>query len=495
MANTKKYIAPSLREALEKIKQELGEHTLVVGHKKVRVGGVFGFGAKEMVEVSVIVEKSKTQQSNNTLSIFKKPSVLTKPKDIDSKSKSNNELIENEVVTNFGNAATNSKLAARAYALAYGHQEQEESFSTIINQIKGNDIESNKENLQFSYKTSKKNTVSNKIIENNETSFAENNNSLLLNELKRLEAEMKEIKFSLATSNQNIGIKPLHFQENNLSPQLCESPYYEAYLTLLNVSIEPNLARRAIESVITIANKQGYIDSDVLKVATLGLSQILQETMFFAEDILSLEIGSPGTPSGVVFVGPTGVGKTTTIAKLAAIASLRAKQRVELITLDTYRIAAVEQLKSYAEIIGAGFHVARTAVELNALKCKFSGKALILIDTAGRSPNDLADQMEFSNYLRNDCDLLKCLVLQATTHPLDAKIAIKKFGLYRPDQLIITKLDETTRPGATIGVAMDASLPLAYLCNGQRVPDDLEIATPNSLASNILRSILSAIAA
>ena len=308
---------------------------------------------------------------------------------------------------------------------------------------------------------------------------------------------MREIKFSLATvnnfseANKNIQITT----DDDYPIELCESPYYEAYLALMQASVEPKLACRAIENAIAIGHQQGYMDGDRVKVASLGLTKTLKQTLYFAEDLLSLEVGSPGTPSAVVFIGPTGVGKTTTIAKLAAYATLRANQRVELITLDTYRIAAVEQLKSYAEIIGAGFHVARTAVELNALKCRFAGKALVLVDTAGRSPNDLADQLEFANYLSRDCDLLKCLVLQATTHPLDAEIAIKKFGLYRPDQLVITKLDETTRPGAAIGIALDAKLPLAYLCNGQRVPDDLQIASAESLTSNVLRSALSVMAA
>lgn len=490
MGNTKKYLAPSLREALEKIKEELGEDTLVVGHKQVRVGGVFGFGAKEMVEVNVVVEENKTK-NNNPLSLFKKASTTTATPAVSPKLKS-----EDPVVPTLNNESNSSKLAARAYALAYGHQEEKESFSSIIEQIRENNIEISTEVPHITNKIPRKKPITNRSNEDNGISSSEtSSNNNLLNELKRLQAEMKEIKFSLATTNQYQNIRPATFQENSYSPQLCESPYYEAYMTLMNASVEPKLARRAIESVITIANKQGYVDGDVVKVANLGLSQILSEKMFFAEDILSLDVGAPGTPSGVVFVGPTGVGKTTTIAKLAAFASLRAQQRVELITLDTYRIAAVEQLKSYAEIIGAGFHVVRTAVELNALKCRFAGKALVLIDTAGRSPHDLADQMEFSSYLRNDCDLLKCLVLQATTHQLDAEIAIRKFGLYRPDQLIITKLDETTRPGAAIGIAMDANLPLAYLCNGQRVPDDLEIATPKTLASNVLKGVLSAMAA
>jgi len=196
-----------------------------------------------------------------------------------------------------------------------------------------------------------------------------------------------------------------------------------------------------------------------------------------------------------VFVGPTGVGKTTTIAKLAAHVALGARRRVELITLDTYRIAAVEQLKRYAEVIGAGCHVARSVDELDDLKRRYEGKAKIFIDTAGRSPNDLADQLELADYLRGSHDILKCLVLQATTHPADAMIAVKKFALFGSDQLIITKLDETTRPGAAVGTAKDSRLPLAYICAGQRVPEDIQRANPTTLAARILRATMMAAAA
>jgi flagellar biosynthesis protein FlhF len=159
---------------------------------------------------------------------------------------------------------------------------------------------------------------------------------------------------------------------------------------------------------------------------------------------------------------------------------------VELVTLDTYRIAAVEQLRTYAEIIGAGFHVPRSVLELDALIQRFAGEATILIDTIGRSARDLADQMELADYLRANQDIAKCLVIQATTHPTDAQIAISKFGLFGANHLVITKLDETGRPGAAISTAVEAGLPLTYLCNGQRVPEDIENATAESFAARVL---------
>jgi flagellar biosynthesis protein FlhF len=190
----------------------------------------------------------------------------------------------------------------------------------------------------------------------------------------------------------------------------------------------------------------------------------------------------------VALIGPTGVGKTTTIAKLAARIALKEQRRVELITLDTYRIAAVDQLKTYAEIIGAGFHVPRSILELDVLIRRYSGEATIMIDTIGRSAQDLSDQMELADYLRDNEQITKCLVIQATTQPADVQVAISKFALFGVNSLVITKLDETCRAGASVATAAGAGLPLVYLCNGQRVPEDIEIATAESLTACILRT-------
>jgi flagellar biosynthesis protein FlhF len=124
---------------------------------------------------------------------------------------------------------------------------------------------------------------------------------------------------------------------------------------------------------------------------------------------------------------------------------------------------------------------------MDALIRRLAGGATLLIDTVGRSPHDLADQLELADYLRANEEITKCLVLQATTHPTDALASAKKFALYGADVLAFTKLDETARPGAFVGVAAEAALPLAYICAGQRVPEDIEAAAGPSLASRVLR--------
>jgi flagellar biosynthesis protein FlhF len=312
-------------------------------------------------------------------------------------------------------------------------------------------------------------------------------------ELERLRAEVREVKFTL-TSN-------LHRDDRNNSPsmnglndldaELYDSPYYETYLHLANLGLSPEIARSAVRAAIT----SGAQTRNIHDLARIGLVKTLPSMIMFGDDPLAPRTTSPASQSAVALVGPTGVGKTTTIAKLAARAALRERKRVELITLDTYRIAAVEQLRTYAEIIGAGFHVPRSVLELNALVQRFSGQATVLIDTIGRSARDLADQMELADYLRNSDQIVKCLAVQATTHPTDATLAIEKFSLFGINELVITKLDETGRPGSAISTAAAARLPLAYLCTGQRVPEDIEKATAESLADHTLQTKARAMAA
>jgi flagellar biosynthesis protein FlhF len=269
--------------------------------------------------------------------------------------------------------------------------------------------------------------------------------------------------------------------------EIYDSPYYEAYLELAATGLDPALARRVINSAVSPNRKA---TDQPCEVAREALTAALPTLVQFEDDLLA----ATNHPV-MALIGPTGVGKTTTLAKLAARVALRERRRVELITLDTYRISGVEQLKTYAEIIGAGFHVPRSILELDSLVRRFSGEATVFIDTIGRSPNDLADQMELADYLRSNDDMLKCLVLQATTHPSDAQIAAKKFALFGANRLALTKLDETTRPGAAVSIASGSTLPLTYLCSGQRVPEDIESATPDSLTARIVRSTSIATAA
>ena len=185
-------------------------------------------------------------------------------------------------------------------------------------------------------------------------------------------------------------------------------------------------------------------------------------------------------------VGPTGVGKTTTIAKLAANFRLKEKRRVGLITVDTYRIAAVEQLRTYADIIDLPMHVVATPREMRETVAKMSHLDLILVDTAGRSPKDEVRLQELKAFLAEaDADEVH-LVLSSMTGSRTLEQTAEQFATVGTTSLILTKLDEVSSPGNVLPMLRTSGLPLSYLTDGQNVPDDIQIADAHRLAKLIL---------
>lgn len=191
-------------------------------------------------------------------------------------------------------------------------------------------------------------------------------------------------------------------------------------------------------------------------------------------------------PKVVMFVGPTGVGKTTTIAKLAAINSLQKGKKVALVTLDTYRIAAVEQLKVYAGIIGIPVHVADSPKEFTKIAGDIKGADLILVDTAGRSHKDRAQMEELRHIHSRDISLETHLVLSATAKEKDTIDIVRRYKDMQIDRLLFTKLDETSTYGSIFNAAVTSGKPLSYFTTGQRVPDDIEAAVPERIVDLIL---------
>jgi len=188
----------------------------------------------------------------------------------------------------------------------------------------------------------------------------------------------------------------------------------------------------------------------------------------------------------VALVGPTGVGKTTTLAKLAANFRLRDKLKIGLITVDTYRVAAVEQLRTYAEIIDLPMKVVTNPPELRRALEEFSGLDLVLIDTAGRSPNDELKLQELKSLLTDSgVDEIQ-LVLSLAGSGQSLEETAEKFASLKITSVIVTKLDEALRTGALLTAARRVRWPISYLTAGQNVPEDIEPAQPARLAQWVL---------
>lgn len=196
-----------------------------------------------------------------------------------------------------------------------------------------------------------------------------------------------------------------------------------------------------------------------------------------------VEIAGPQPTEGRVYalVGPTGVGKTTTIAKLAAYFSLKLAQKVLLLTIDTYRIGAVEQLATYARILGLPLKVAASPKELKSCLEERSEQDLVLIDTAGRSPNNRGMLDELRDFLTVSPVIGSHLVVSATTKEGDLKKIISGFGGIPLEGYICTKLDETDQYLPLFNQLVPTRRPLAYFTHGQRVPEDLEQVTKSRI--------------
>lgn len=194
-----------------------------------------------------------------------------------------------------------------------------------------------------------------------------------------------------------------------------------------------------------------------------------------------------GVEGGVMaFVGPTGVGKTTTIAKLAARLTLNEGKRVRLLTLDTYRIAAAEQLKTYGEIIGVPVRVVYSVDELDEVLSNRRRDDHILIDTTGLSHKKVAEYAQLAEYLSRNEAIRKQLVLSATTNAVDLQEAIDSFSIFSPDGLVFTKLDESSSCGVIVNELIRTKKPLTCLTNGQNVPEDLIIPSSEIVANMIV---------
>ncbi len=194
----------------------------------------------------------------------------------------------------------------------------------------------------------------------------------------------------------------------------------------------------------------------------------------------------PG-PHVLALIGPTGVGKTTTLAKLAANLKLKEGHRVGLITLDTYRIAAVDQLRRYADIIGSPLRVVSNVEELRSAVAGLSDMDFVLIDTAGRSPNDVMKLNELRELLGSINPDDVHLVLSSTCCQDDVELAFQRFSDVRVDKIIFTKLDEASHVGMVLNVCNKVNKALSYVTTGQEVPNDIEVGRGRVLARMILQ--------
>lgn len=197
-------------------------------------------------------------------------------------------------------------------------------------------------------------------------------------------------------------------------------------------------------------------------------------------------VAGKSTSTAVALVGPTGVGKTTTIAKIASLGILEKRLRVGLINLDSYKVAAADQLATYAKIMNVPFRSVTTREELQQAVYDFASLDLVLIDTTGRSQKDQESLLQLRHMLASIEGVQTALLVSATTKDTDITEVVTRFKIFNPVGLVFSKLDETSLYGCIYNVHKRSGLPLLYFTVGQRVPEDIEKASAERIADLVL---------
>lgn len=445
-----------MKEAMQQVKEELGPDAVILHTKKYREGGFLGYHSAEVVEVTAAIEEADEVQANKRakrvlaakpaktaamggrLDVVS-PAAPVMPNQVLSQYKTNG--------TEAGVRMAESPIPAPAFQPVQPMVQPVQPVQTVP-EANPDDTAKQEDDVQVMEKTAAEPMASNP--EDTE-------------KIQRLEDELAQMKAMLAQVMSK------------------DQPQDQ-------VSIQEALRRQEVDEDLLKDMAAQLPAGDTLldsqdERAEEVLAGYLGQTMNFSEGITLNKHGV----RIVALIGATGVGKTTTLAKIAARFVLEKNIRAALITADTYRISAVEQLKTYSDIIGLPLEIVYSPDELKVAIHKHRDKDLILIDTAGRSQHNEYQMKELQEFLAVNSHIECHLVMSATTKNRDAAEILEKFSACEPDRVIFTKTDETSSVGLILNLLAKRDIALSFLTNGQSVPDDIIPATPQKLAELLLR--------
>ncbi len=260
-----------------------------------------------------------------------------------------------------------------------------------------------------------------------------------------------------------------------------QQPLAEIYHTLLTRGLDEKQTFLLLRKTLSEAKEGPLRKKDIVDAFCQQLLGRVHLSNPFRGDALARS-------KGFTFLGPTGVGKTTTLAKLAAHLKIKRRLDVALISLDTYRIGAVDQLQHYAEILNVPMAVAQTSQELAKARDQFKHYDVVLIDTIGKNFLHKQHLQDLLTIMNGAEGIQHLLVLSATAKDEDLRQTIRQFGAIKVQSLIFTKLDETLSPGSMFNQLLRFSHPLSYLGIGQCVPEDIRLASHKNLLAFLFPS-------
>lgn len=435
---TKKIVADTMPLALKKVRQELGDNAIIVNTRAVKTGGVFGLFAKQKYEVTAYsIDKERPV-------INQKPSFEAKEKAAYDKGETYIYEGQNDERPSSGFHKSPQKLynfysqpssAAEKPAQSSQESEKQTQFSSVI-----------KEQILANQATEKQHEASS-LTEKPVPSAS--NETQLLAELQ----DMRKMMMTFMMNNQ---------QGDALPSKLA------IYIERLKANgVDGEVIEHIVASLLKKHESITDLDEEVVR----------QEIFSTIKEMLEKRLPESNTIQEstrmINVIGPTGVGKTTSIAKLATEQVLKQKRRVAMITTDVYRIAAVEQLKTYAGILNVPIEVVRSAEELEKSLQTLKNYDLIYMDTTGRNYKEIKHRESINEFLNHPLKSDNYLVLSLTTKFEDMKILLEEFLESPVRKLILTKFDETSSYGSILNIAYKYPYQLAYITNGQSVPEDI----------------------
>jgi flagellar biosynthesis protein FlhF len=455
----KKYTGETMQDVIFQVKADLGPEAVIVNKRKFKKGGLFGFFGREMFEVVAALE-AKGASSNTELS--------------DSQGEEVDDIVE---ISNYGR---NSKKIERTkiQKTASKDPENKNAIKEFITDLKtaADSAEEKAEEKKDSKDQLDKKDIKADFSEklNKEQIKQQKNKKQDFNKNDRLQIEQSEDDESKLTAAQKLQNK---FQ-NKTSGSSDQSKKLNNSNQLYNYLLDQGVDSRNVNLFLKqmdaqIDNGDDTDDADFEN----QLKEFL--AVYFADNG---EINLNADQKIISFIGPTGVGKTTTMAKIAAHFAVDKNRNVGLITADTYRIAAVEQLQTYSKIIDIPFAVCYSSSRLEEMITgQFRNCDLILIDTPGSSWKDQLQLGRLKGYVDHSFVDEVHLLLSLNTKSSDLRSIVSKFSELEPDSALLTKLDETSSYGDIINIKENYNLPLSYLTFGQDVPEDLEAATADQI--------------